>query len=166
MKHILPITIVALAATACSSPQNKNSTADSIVTNTKTKTDTITTERDIPSALVNGTEHFLHTEGTNHQDSTTVTLNLKGGTVTGQINWMPHEKDSRKGKLAGTRSGDMIDAVWTFMQEGMTDTLKLKFELKNNQLLQKPLKLNTQTGREQTDESADYTVAYTLMKKH
>jgi hypothetical protein len=162
MKHIIPITIITLAAASCSSPQNKSNNID----NDTTQTDTIAAVRDVPSAPVNGTQRFVHTEGTNQQDSTTVTLNLQSGTVTGQMNWMPHEKDSRKGTLKGTRNGDMVDATWTFMQEGMTDTLHLKFKFQNDKLLQKPLKLNAKTGREQTDESADYTVPYSMDKSH
>ncbi|MBS7564182.1 hypothetical protein KHS38_07170 [Mucilaginibacter sp. Bleaf8] len=162
MKYIIPICMAALAIASCSSPQNNTNTADTV--SSSTTTDTIITERDVPSAPVHDTLRFVRTEGKTNLDSTTVYLNLQGATVTGQMNWTPYEKDSRKGTLKGTRSGDMIDATWTFMQEGMTDTLALKFELKNNQLLQKPLKLNTKTGREQTDESADYTVAYQAKK--
>lgn len=164
MKHIIPISLIALAAASCSSPQNNRNGGDSVSTTTTTTTDTVIKERDIPSASVHDTLSFVRTEGKTNQDSTTVTLHLKGSNITGQMKWTPYEKDSRKGTLQGTRSGDMIKATWTFMQEGMTDTLALQFELKNNQLLQKPLKLNTKTGREQTDESADYTVVYQAKK--
>lgn len=76
------------------------------------------------------------------------------------MNWLPYQKDSRKGKLDGIIKNDTIRATWSFMQEGMKDTLKLNFQFKNSQLSQKPLKLNTKTGREQTDEKAGYELAF------
>jgi hypothetical protein len=108
---------------------------------------------------------FLRTEGNNNQDTTSIELVIKDNKVTGLMNWMPFEKDSRKGKLNGTIKNDTIDAVWSFMQEGMTDTLNLKFTILNNQLMQKPLKLNTTTGRQQTDDTAGYTLAYRTSDK-
>jgi hypothetical protein len=62
--------------------------------------------------------------------------------------------------LEGILKGDTINAVWSFLQEGMKDTLHLKFKLNNNELSQKPLKLNVTTGKDQTDESAGYTLKY------
>lgn len=76
------------------------------------------------------------------------------------MNWLPYQKDSRKGTLDGTIINDTIHATWTFMQEGMKDTLKLNFLFKKSQLSLKPLKLNTKTGREQTDEKAGYEIAF------
>jgi hypothetical protein len=81
------------------------------------------------------------------------------------MNWIPDQKDSRKGTLEGTVKGDNIDAVWSFMQEGMKDTLSLKFKLNNNELSQKPLKLNVTSGRDQTDESAGYTLNYQVSNR-
>jgi hypothetical protein len=108
---------------------------------------------------------FLRTDGKSNQDSTSIEMVIKGNKVSGQMNWMPYQKDSRKGKIDGVIAGDTIKATWTFMQEGMTDTLGLKFKLDKNQLTQKPLKLNTKTGREQTDESAGYSLNYTSSDK-
>ncbi|MDB5155410.1 MAG: hypothetical protein JWR50_117 [Mucilaginibacter sp.] len=81
------------------------------------------------------------------------------------MNWLPYQKDSRKGTLDGALKNDTIHAVWSFMQEGMMDTLKLNFQIKNGELSQKPLKLNTKTGREQTDESSDYSITYNSSTK-
>lgn len=157
MKYHSPLLFALLAFASCSSPANKQTTADSLA-------DTTTLENS-PAQITDtttGTLTFLRTEGQNHQDSTRIKLVMKGNAVTGQMDWLPHEKDSRKGKINGTRNGDIITATWAFMQEGMQDTLLLKFKLQNNELLQKPLKLNTQTSREQTDEKAAYSWVYTL----
>jgi hypothetical protein len=85
---------------------------------------------------------------------------IHGIKATGQMNWLPYQKDSRKGTLDGIIKNDTLHATWSFMQEGMKDTLKLSFLFKNNQLAQKPLKLNVKTGRDQTDESASYSISY------
>lgn len=108
---------------------------------------------------------FLRTEGKNNQDTTSIELVIKDNQVTGLMNWMPYQKDSRKGKLQGTIKNDTIQAVWSFMQEGITDTLKLQFRLSNNQLMQKPLKVNITTGQQQTDNAADYTLTYRTSDK-
>ena len=108
---------------------------------------------------------FLRTEGNNNQDTTSIELVIKNNKVTGLMNWMPYEKDSRKGKLQGTIKNDSIQVAWSFMQEGVTDTIILQFKLDNNQLMQKPLKFNTTTGREHTDETADYTLTYRTSDK-
>ena len=79
-----------------------------------------------------------------------------------QMNWIPKEKDSRKGTLSGTVAGDEIDALWSFMQEGMVDSINIAFKLSAQQVAQKPLKLNTANGRLETDVSAGYTLLYKL----
>lgn len=103
---------------------------------------------------------FLLTEGNDNKDTTTIELAIKNGKVTGQMIWLPYEKDKRKGTLEGVIKDDSIAAVWSFMQEGMHDSIPLKFLLKGNLLVQKPLKFDEKTGKQQTDEKAGYTVAY------
>jgi hypothetical protein len=103
---------------------------------------------------------FLLTTGNNNQDSTSIELVIKNNKVTGLMNWLPYQKDSRKGTLTGTIDNNVIQATWHFMQEGMKDTLNLQFKLDSTRLLQKPLMLNPKTSREQTDESAAYTLIY------
>lgn len=117
------------------------------------------------SALTPSTEHNVATSSlcfirTDRRDTTNLEMLIKGSKITGQMDWMPFEKDSRKGSLSGTIKNDSISAVWSFMQEGMKDTLALKFLIKGDKLMQKPLKLNTKTGREQTDGGAGFTTAY------
>jgi len=152
MKYLNIICAISLLMAACSSNSNKTETKDA------DKADSAKVETAI---VATDTSHcFLLTEGTSHQDSTTIELAIKNGKVTGQMNWLPYQKDARKGKLTGTAKGDTINAVWSFMQEGMTDSIGLKLLVSVNQLLQKPLKFDQKTGREHTDEKAGYTVVY------
>ncbi|RCH55821.1 hypothetical protein DJ568_03430 [Mucilaginibacter hurinus] len=104
---------------------------------------------------------YLHTDGTAAQDSTKVHLIIKDNKVTGEMEWLPMEKDSRSGTLEGTREGNTIKAVWRFMQEGMADSLAVEFDVSGDKLAQKPLVVNTASGRQQTDISAGYTVTFT-----
>ena len=156
MKNISLILAIAFIMASCSNTEDKSEAAS-----IDTLADSSTPKR-TPNAHA---LCFLRTEGNNNQDTTSIELVIKDNKVTGLMNWMPFEKDSRKGKLNGTIKNDTIDAVWSFMQEGMTDTLNLKFTIINNQLMQKPLRLNTTTGRQQTDDTAGYTLAYRTSDK-
>ena len=149
MKYIILVFAAAFILSSCSSNSDKADVADT-VTATPVKAP-------LAHALC-----FLRTEG---RDSTSIEMVIKDNKVTGLMNWMPYEKDSRKGKLAGTIKNDTIDVVWSFMQEGMTDTLNLHFKLDNIRLWQKPLIFNKQTGREQTDASSGYTLSYATADK-
>jgi hypothetical protein len=152
------ILILALAViTSCNTTGDKSAAAS---IDTLSKVGTPTNRTPNAHALC-----FLRTEGPNNQDTTSIELVIKNNKVTGLMNWMPYQKDSRKGKLQGTIKNDSVLAVWSFMQEGMTDTMKLQFKLHNNTLLQKPLKVDQKTGRQQTDETADYTLAYRTSDK-
>lgn len=154
MKYINLFGIASLLIASCSSNNSKSVNKDSVAA--------ADTGKIIKTAnpLVVSSFCFLRTEGKSNQDSTSIELVIKGDKVSGQMNWMPDQKDSRKGTLEGILKGDTINAVWSFMQEGMKDTLHLKFKLSNNELSQKPLKLNVTTGKDQTDESAGYTLKY------
>jgi hypothetical protein len=146
----IPILLIA----SCSSNNGKSVNKDS-VKNFDTSVIAKTANPSVISLLC-----FLRTEGKSNQDSTSIEFVIKNNKITGQMNWMPDQKDSRKGTLKGIVKGNIINAVWSFMQEGTMDTLNLKFLLKNNELSQKPLKINVKTGRDQTDESAGYTLTY------
>lgn len=157
MKYIA-LFCIALLIASCSSPDSKQGGTDSVI-NSDALVKTPSTSQINDTAKVSSL-CFLRTEGHSAKDSTSVELVIKGVAVTGQMNWIPYQKDSRKGTLTGTINGEKINAVWSFMQEGMKDTIGLQFKFKDGQLSQKPLKLNTQTGRQQTDAAADYTLTY------
>ncbi|MGF7079388.1 hypothetical protein [Mucilaginibacter sp. UYCu711] len=155
MKYIALGCLATLLLAACSSPNSDTAKTDTIINNdslAKAKNTAVNNNTPTIYSLC-----FLSKKG---RDSTSVELVVHGNKVTGQMNWLPYQKDSRKGTLYGTIINDTIHATWTFMQEGMKDTLKLNFLFKNSQLSLKPLKLNTKTGREQTDEKAGYEIAF------
>ena len=147
---IIP-TIIAIALVACASPEGKEGAGDTV-----TNGDTIAKPTEVEATST----CFLRTEGKDNKDTTSVELVIKDDKVSGQMYWHPFEKDSRKGALNGTFKGDTVHAIWTFMQEGMQDTMALQFLIKGDNLMQKPLKLNTQTGRQQTDNAAGFTLLH------
>ncbi|RZL99006.1 MAG: hypothetical protein EOO88_60045 [Pedobacter sp.] len=102
---------------------------------------------------------FVLTEGTAGQDTTAVHLVIAGDKVTGELKWLPKEKDSRKGTLTGTVNGNEVKAVWSFMQEGVKDSINVAFKLSAQELAQKPLKAGAD-GRQVTDDSKGYTLIY------
>ncbi len=152
MKYFnLSLILISLLAAACTSNNTKTESKDADSPDSST----------LKTAVATDTSRcFLLIEGTKNQDSTTIELSIKNNKVTGQMNWLPYQKDSRRGTLTGTAKGDTINAVWSFMQEGMKDTIGLKLILNGNQLMQKPLSFDAKTGREHTDEKAGYTVVY------
>jgi hypothetical protein len=114
------------------------------------------------SPAVNMQYCFFHIDGTQAQDTTKVSMLINGDKVTGNMQWLPKEKDARKGTLTGTLSGNAIKALWTFNQEGKPDTMTVEFQLRGNALAQKPYKYDTKTGKEQTNAAADYNVVYNM----
>lgn len=103
---------------------------------------------------------FLRMEGTQQQDSSYIQLVIRNETVSGVYNVIPHEKDARRGTILGKADDDVFDLVWTFTQEGMQDTLRVVFALHDGKLLQKPLTVDTLTGRQVTRDSSSFSVAY------
>jgi hypothetical protein len=158
MKYFALILIGALAIGSCSSPVTKVAETDTTEHDTTVNQDSSFANANSPSAI--SSLCFLHTEGTRNQDTTTIELVIKGDTVTGEMNWLPGLKDGRRGLLSGKKTGDKINAMWTFKQEGMTDSMAVAFKLTGNQLAQKPLKTDPKTGRQSTDDAADYTILY------
>jgi len=103
---------------------------------------------------------FLRLTGTQLQDSAYIQLVARNETVSGIYHVMPYEKDARRGTVLGTLEDNVFDLVWTFSQEGMQDTLRVVFKLQDGKLLQKPLSVDTLTGRQFTPDSSPFSDVY------
>ncbi|QNL48545.1 hypothetical protein H8S90_17365 [Olivibacter sp. SDN3] len=104
---------------------------------------------------------FLNLSGNRKtQDSSYVSLTINGEKVSGNHHWSPFEKDGRAGTINGLKRGDTLDVVWSFMQEGMQDTLRTVFLLKGDILKQKPYSVDQQVGRQVTDNQSDFSIIY------
>lgn len=58
-----------------------------------------------------------------------LTLTITGKDVTGMYNWLPAEKDQRKGKFTGTIEGNTILAKYIFMQEGIENSTDINIQI-------------------------------------
>lgn len=150
MKY-LPLAIIALCLTACSSPQKKTDNAD------VAKKDTAAAKPVKDPSI--STYTFLHHQG---QDTTRVEFTLINNHVQGLMDWFPHDgTEGHSGVIQGDLKNDTIHAVWGYAVGRKTDTMKVEFLFKDStDLHQKPLIKNEKTGRLQTDEKAAYTILY------
>lgn len=155
MKPYTIVSMCALALASCTGNGNKGADTTKAAPGDTSKAATL-------NAPAQNMEYcFLRTEGISNQDTTAVHLIINAEKVSGEMQWLPKEKDARKGTLEGTIKGNDIKAVWTFMQEGMKDTMAVDLQLSSQQLGQKPFKV-TKDGRQVTDGAAGYTIIYKL----
>ncbi|MEN0052789.1 MAG: hypothetical protein AAGC65_03935 [Mucilaginibacter sp.] len=156
MKITLCLLLAGSLMASCSGNNSKNKDTASVGSK-----DTLqATASDAPP--VNMQYCFYHTDGTQGQDTTSVSMLINENKVTGKMSWLPKEKDARKGTLVGTLKENAIKAVWTYGQEGSTDTMTVDFQLRGNALAQKPYQYDAKTGRQFTNEKADYSVIYNM----
>ncbi|NOW97417.1 hypothetical protein [Mucilaginibacter sp. SG564] len=157
IKIKLCLLVAGMMAASCSGNHSNNT--DTLGTAGKKDT-ALANAADAP--VVNMQYCFYHTDGTAAQDTTTVNILINGDQVTGKMNWVPKEKDARKGTISGKLNGNAIKALWTFSQEGSKDTMSVEFQLRGNALAQKPYSYDAKTGRQQTNTKADYSVIYNM----
>lgn len=153
-KHIM-ICILVVVLASCGNSKQKKGTS-------KTTEESIASTTTLSPSEKASHYCYLRTEGTNNQDTTIVQFTVDGDRVEGVMNWIPAEKDSRKGVLTGAISGDEIRATWNYSQEGLQDSIVMAFKLASQQLTQKPLTVDPTTGQQETDEVADYSIIYTV----
>ena len=65
----------------------------------------------------------------NLRDSIILNIEVTGEVVTGNFDWIPAEKDSRRGFIQGTKTGDEINGNYAYTQEGVQDTVSVKIQL-------------------------------------
>lgn len=136
---------------ACKSSPQQTDTNDTTNSKQKTKRGKIT------KRTQDGC--YMKVSGQQMKDTLYVQLHVQNGAVSGQMIESIFEKDSRKGTIAGTIQPDKtIKAVWTFMQEGMTDSLNVAFKLDHTGLTQQPFKVDAASGRQVLDTAAPYSI--------
>lgn len=148
-QHIAILLALTSLFTACKSSSQSGTEADT--TNSKIKKGKIT------KRTQDGC--YLYASGNQMKDTLYVQLHVENGKVSGRMIDAIYEKDSRKGTLAGTITpGKTVNAIWTFMQEGTTDTMAVTFKLNHTGLYTKPFKVDTSTGRQVTDPNGTYSI--------
>jgi hypothetical protein len=111
-----------------------------------------------PATVMPGAKDYCFRRVTG-KDTFRVHLHVEDGTVSGNMDNIPDQKDARRGNITGVISGDEIKAVWHFQQEGMNDSIPIAFKLKEEALMQRPSVVNPSSGREEPDTKADYTIS-------
>ncbi len=69
------------------------------------------------------------------KDVNAVQLIISGDNVTGEMNYLPYEKDSARGSLKGKKKGNEIVADWKATIEGSTQVEEVRFKIEDNKLL-------------------------------
>jgi hypothetical protein len=69
------------------------------------------------------------------KDLSAVELTIANNAVSGYYAWEPHEKDGAHGFFSGTKTGDEITAIYTYMIEGSIQTEEIMFKLENGKLI-------------------------------
>lgn len=106
---------------------------------------------------------FLQTQGIKHQDTSIIKLVITNNDVVGKMLYMPHEKDGRFGNIKGNKNGDILDLVWTYMQEGMKDSIPVILKMNGSSLLQKSSSYDLNSGREFIADTAEFRKEYSKM---
>jgi hypothetical protein len=152
MKHYLLILTALIALMACKNrtPEQKKEATEDVMS---AAGEVSTTE---PDSVC-----YLLSEGlSKKKDTTVVQLFIKGNDVTGSMVYLPYEKDKRSGSIAGKKQGKRIEAMWIFMQEGMTDSISITLRLEDNVLKQQQSTFDQHTGKEYFPNNAAYTRYY------
>ena len=148
MKVPYSLFLIVSGLTACTNSNNNSVLTDHPDTLAGTKTEVIETLC------------FEQSEGTSNRDTSYAQMVINGQKITGVLATFPYEKDSRVGTIFGTKEGDLIKAVWIYMQEGIPDTLDVEFKLDKDQLLQKSFSVDTKTGRQFLSDSNSFSTEF------
>lgn len=142
--------LILLLAACSNGSDDSNAATDSTASNTGLEAATTVSEN-TPDTMC-----FLRTDGLKNQDTERVQLIIVAGKVTGTMQYLPSEKDRRVGQVNGTKDGDDIKLVWSYMQEGMDNTSDVIFKLDGDKLKQKRWAYDAKTGKEYVPDTATY----------
>lgn len=94
-------------------------------------------------------------------DSLIIRLTIQGDSVTGILHWLPSQKDTMKGTLAGTLQDSILTATYTYMAEGVTAKEERIFKLEADTIRMKAGELEKRNGLWvlKNKEQAPYTLA-------
>ena len=145
--------VMVLFATSCANEQKNQNGNETIMDKGREIAGEASTN--VPDTLC-----FIKTAGITNLDTALIRLVIYNDKVTGKMMNLPHETDSRVGKLTGEKEGDIINCKWTYMQEGMIDSILVSYKLEGNKLMQKASSFDPKTGRETLPDSSTYRIAF------
>ena len=102
---------------------------------TKTETDkaTVVEETAETSEEFCFKNEYPYKDGSDMADVMELNFTVNGNDVTGEYNWLPAEKDQRKGSFTGKKSGNNVSGKYVFMQEGIEDTVDISIQLSGDE---------------------------------
>ena len=74
-----------------------------------------------------------YADGSGLADVQELTVQFEGDRASGSYDWLPAEKDQRRGRFDGTLAGETIQATYRFEQEGFDDTAQIQITLSDDQ---------------------------------
>jgi hypothetical protein len=80
------------------------------------------------------------------KDITAIELTTVNEAVTGYYAWEPFEKDGGRGSLKGTKTGNVITAIFEYMIEGSIQSEEMMFKLEGDKLIQASAELHEVKG--------------------
>ncbi len=113
-----------LILVACSGPETKNEQSKT------TETTTVVTPSDdnvgttAPAPATVASDCYRSKTGNSVIE---MAITIKGGMVTGTLNYLPEAKDKNTGTLSGSMRGDTLLAEYTFMSEGVESVREVIF---------------------------------------
>ncbi len=119
------------------------------------------TVEDDPTDSSNGpkTTCYFRSSG---QDTTAIRMTISGNEVTGELKYLPWQKDPRVGNIAGHLKDDVVTVDWNCTQEGMEFTVPVCIKLKNGKAMMQQNDINEQ-GEEFVPEKRNYSIEYAKM---
>ena len=117
------ITYLLIAALALLTLSCQNRTENSRAKSGKAETKSIS---DGPFCFRN---EYPFNDNSGNKDIEELNLQISDRDVRGTYNWLPAFKDQRKGTIAGTIDGNIVQATYSFMQEGISDNVSIQIIL-------------------------------------
>ncbi len=104
---------------------------------------------------------FLQTTG---KDSSHIEIYFSGAEFSGIYDWIPFEKDARRGTVQGTLKpkgkNRLLKGTWTYMQEGMKQELPFEALVSEQTLQQRDYDVDSQTRNQVLSADETYPLAY------
>lgn len=126
------ILLLCLALIGCAEDKNKSQVSEEAPV---TRTPENPAEASVPEKAILcflTTENEFQAQNKTLRDSTILNLELTGEVVTGSLSWIPAEKDSRRGVIRATKTGEAIKGNFAFEQEGIQDTVSIEILLEGS----------------------------------
>ncbi len=152
MKRNAILLIMLIQVVSLLSCRNKTTTSTSA--DTAAITTLIVPANDSVSNLISGCYTMI--SGLSKKDTSFIRLMIDGSAAKGEMITSIYQKDKRQGSFTGTIKDSILNGTWTFVQEGINDSLPLVFRVNGTTLEQKKFSYDRETGRAFIADTASF----------